>query len=223
MGQELGIGIPGRSAQVLVKYLADLFLFFMDAWQDDMTGWLAGQLDDAFAQVGVYHFYTLLLQKFIQMTFFRQHGFALDHLIGLVTVKDRKNNGIVLRCISRPVYGNAIGSSRSFKLLKIFTEIGQHIVLDAGGGFTQLFPFRHIVSSFIPLLPDPPKCLVVPVDAGLIPVKFIRESGMVFSVHNWLFNISAMCLTCTVLFWRCKIPSICIRQLISAPVIYSAP
>src|SRR5258708_13164980 len=94
MGQELGIGIPGRSAQVLVKYLADLFLFFMDAWQDDMTGWLAGQLDDAFAQVGVYHFYTLLLQKFIQMTFSRQHAFALDHPIRLLTSNNQQNNSL---------------------------------------------------------------------------------------------------------------------------------
>ena len=42
-------------------------------------------------------------------------------------------------------------------------------------------------------------------------------------IHNRLLSISAICFTCTLLFCLFKMPSMCIRQLMSAAVINSAP
>src|SRR6185312_13331306 len=53
MRQEFRIGVATGRTQVLVEDLADLFLFLMDAGEDDMTRRLACQLDDTLAQVGV--------------------------------------------------------------------------------------------------------------------------------------------------------------------------
>src|SRR5262249_41829670 len=90
------------------------------------------------------------------------------------------------------------------------------------------FPVRDAGSGPIALCPNPPESLVVPVYPGFILIELRREGGMVFMIlaaHDsmLLFRISAMCFTVTGLFCRRRMPSRCIRQLISEPVMTSAP
>src|ERR1700761_7394605 len=53
MCQQLRIGTTLRRTKMFMKDLTDLFFFLMDTGQYDMAGRFFGQLNDAFAEIGV--------------------------------------------------------------------------------------------------------------------------------------------------------------------------
>src|SRR5215472_12219739 len=137
MGQELRIGIAGRRPQMLMKYFAYLFFFLMYTGQYDMAGWLPCQLNDTFSQIGVDDVYPVFMQILVELTFFGEHGLALDHLVHLMMTQNRKHDRIVLCRIRRPVNNDSVARGFLFELDQVAAEIREHIVLDPRGRFTQ--------------------------------------------------------------------------------------
>ena len=81
------------------KMLNNFFLFFMDAGQHYMTGRFFCKLNDAFTQICIHYLYALLLQVFIQVAFFRKHGFALHNVGNAMLLNDGVNDLIMFfRC-----------------------------------------------------------------------------------------------------------------------------
>src|SRR5579871_4089077 len=157
MGQELRIGIAGRLPQMLMKYFAYLFFLLVYTGQYDMARRLPRQLDDTLPQIGIDYGYPVLVQEGIELTFFGEHGLALDHLVHLTVTEDGKHDRIVLRRIRRPVNNDTIAHSFLLELPQIFAEIREHIVLDPGGRFAQYLPLGQPGRRFVPLLTYPPK------------------------------------------------------------------
>ena len=60
-----------------MKSIAHILFLQVNSWQNDMTGRFVPELYNAFSQVRIHYFHALLFEVMIQMTFLREHTFAL--------------------------------------------------------------------------------------------------------------------------------------------------
>jgi hypothetical protein len=110
-----------------------------------------------------------------------------------------------------------------------FCGVKQHLVKVAVGvhliivcHLAEFLPLWHFVSHLVTLRTHAPEGGVVVIHLLTILKVFLSSYGM-FGTHNSEAKISTMWI---VLMGRCSrlmMPSMCMRQELSAPVIYSAP
>src|SRR3546814_20393030 len=67
-------------AEMFVKQLTDLFFALVNAWEDYVAGRLIVDLLNVLSKIRVDDANAPRFEQFIQVTFFREHGFAFHHL-----------------------------------------------------------------------------------------------------------------------------------------------
>ena len=115
---------------MFMKQLPYFFFLPVDTGQDDMAGGLIGQLDNALAKIGVYHFHAVLFQEIVEMAFLGEHRLTFYHLVLLMMPENGEDDVIVFSRVGRPMDDDAVAGGFFFKLPEVFAEIGQDIVLD---------------------------------------------------------------------------------------------
>ena len=165
--------------QLLVEKFAHILLFQVDGRQHDVAGRFFPELDDAFAQVGIHDFDALFDQVFVQMAFFGEHGFALDHALHVVFFENAVHDLVVFLRVFGPVDGHAVLAGVGFEFFQVLIQVGKYIVLDLGGDLPKFFPLGERPGGIIPFLADEPKGLIVPVGAGFVLDKFGGLFGVI--------------------------------------------
>ncbi len=223
LGEVLGVGGTLFGSEFLVEELADVLLFEVDGGEHDVAGRFMSELHDAFAEIGVGHLDATLLQVGIQVALLGQHRLRLHEVSDAAIREDAMDYGVVLGGIARPVDLDAVGDGVALELLQIIGEARERMHLDGSGGVAQHLPLRDAGGLTVTLEADEPQRIIVPVNPLIIEDeerRFVRVSG-----HESLAvsSISATCMTRTGIFSRRMMPSRCIRQETSKPVITSAP
>ena len=110
-------------AHLLFEKFAYLFPFDVDGGQYDVARFEMHQLQDAFAQIGLYNIDAPLHQERIQSTLFGEHGFALDEMVDVMLIQYFVDDGAVFIGIFCPMYDGAVGGSILLKLQQKFFEV----------------------------------------------------------------------------------------------------
>ncbi len=95
----------------------------MDGGQYDVTRFEMHQLQDAFAQIGLYDIDATLHQERIQATLFGEHGFALDEMVDVMLIQYLVDDGAVFIGIFCPMYDGAVGGSILLNSEQKFFEV----------------------------------------------------------------------------------------------------
>ena len=95
----------------------------MNGRQYDVAWFEMHQLQDAFAQIGLYDIDAPLHQERIQSTLFGEHRFALDEMVDIMFIQYLVDDGAVFIGIFCPMYDGAVGGSILLKLQQKFFEV----------------------------------------------------------------------------------------------------
>ena len=194
----------------------------MDGRHYDMTRFLTLQLDDAFTQIGLYHFNAVLFQEGIHLTFLGEHRFGLDDFLHVGFPQDAQHNLVKLLGVFCPMNDAAVFLGICGKLVQIFIKMRHRMALDLRSLLAQLFPFCQAIGHIVALAAHAPERGIVPLRVCLV----LQELFCCFTMsctHNPAAKISTTCLN--FIFRPCFLatPAICIRHEQSGPVTYSAP
>jgi len=72
--------------------------------------------------------------------------------------QDRVHDVVVLGCIACPMHLDTVRARPGLELLEILVEVGERVLLDAGGKRAQLFPLldaMHLAIALLAQVPEP--------------------------------------------------------------------
>ena len=188
VGQIGGVVVTLLAAQFLLEEFAHIVMVQVDGGHHDMTRFLTLELDDTFAEVGLHHFYAVLLQVGVHLALLCQHRLRLDEFLYVVVLQDAIDNLIELMGILRPVDDAAVLLGLRRELLQILVEVGDGVALDLRGLLAQLLPLLETVCHIVTLRPDSPESGVMPLGVGLVLQELLRCFTMCCTHNSYLFT-----------------------------------
>ena len=153
-GEEWMIAFPLGSPEMFVENLADVLFFLVDGGEDDVAGGFAGELDDPFAEVGVYYFYTPFGEVGVEVAFLGEHRLAFDDFFDVVAGEDGVDDFVVFSGVFGPMGLCAELEGVGLELFEIVRQPGHRVGFDLGGFFAEFFPRGGGVGVAVPLYAD---------------------------------------------------------------------
>ena len=92
-----------RRTQSLVKNCSRVVEALVDRGADDVAGWLAEELDDVFAEVGLEHFHTTGFQERVEPDLFTEHALGLHRFLNAMFAHDALEDPVNVRSCLGPV------------------------------------------------------------------------------------------------------------------------
>ena len=216
----------------------------MQGGDNDVRGFSLAKLQDDFRQIGLEGADAVGFEEGIQLNLGRGHGLDLDGFGGILLAEEVEDDLASLGGVGGPVDVASCRGAAVFKLFEIGAKVFEGLGPDGRGRGTERLPVFLLGDQLGALglddvdgVGDVLAQLGVAQDVERGLGKGLGQGGVQFGVvleggahtvasageSSVEARISARWMVFMPAYWRCMAPPMCIRQLLSSAVQYSAP